>query len=279
VTDVGDLAVDTAVEAIGDGRYRAFVSPDWEIWGPMGGYVAAIALRAAAAASSHPVPVALSCHYLGVARFEPVEIEVVALKEGRAAASHRVQITQDGRPVLAALVWSVAGGDGLEHDESVAPDVPGPDGLPTLAELFADADDGPSFAFWDNLDAKPIDFERDWPPDGPRPAVFREWLRFTPTETWDDPWLDAARSVVLVDLPSWPAAHRPHAWTQPAFTAPTLDLNVAFHRHAGGEPWLLCDGAAPVSTGGTFGWNARVWSPGGGLYASGGGQCIYRPMR
>jgi acyl-CoA thioesterase-2 len=39
---------------------------------------------------------------------------------------------------------------------------------------------------------------------------------------------------------------------------------------------LLCDGAAPLSTGGLFGWTARIWSPDGGLHASGGGQCLYR---
>ena len=27
-----------------------------------------------------------------------------------------------------------------------------------------------------------------------------------------------------------------------------------------------------------FGWTARVWSPGGVLHASGGGQCLYRPL-
>ena len=46
---MGDLAADTAVEPLGDGRYRASVSRDWEIWGPMGGYIASIALRAAGA--------------------------------------------------------------------------------------------------------------------------------------------------------------------------------------------------------------------------------------
>ena len=58
--------------------------------------------------------------------------------------------------------------------------------------------------------------------------------------------------------------------------APTLDLNVAFHRSTSDQPWLLCDGAAPVSTGGLFGWTSEVWSPGGVLHASGGGQCLYR---
>ena len=63
------------------------------------------------------------------------------------------------------------------------------------------------------------------------------------------------------------------------WVAPTLDLNVAFHRHAGDHDWLLCDGAAPVSTEGLFGWTARVWSTDGRLHASGGGQCLYRRMQ
>ena len=274
---MGDLAVDTAVEDLGEGRFRATLSPDWEIWGPMGGYVAAIALRAAGATTQHPHPAAFSCHYLGVARFEPVDIRVEARKEGRAASSHRVEITQDGRPILDAIVWSVADNDGLEHDETTPPAVPDPDGLPSLADLLP-ADAQPPFPFWRNLDARPIEFEAEWPPEGPRPATWQEWLRFLPTATYDDPWTDGARTVILADLPSWPSAHRPHAWRQEPWTAPTLDLNVAFHRPTDGEPWLLCDGAAPLSTRGLFGWTARVWSPGGTLHATGGGQCLYRRL-
>jgi acyl-CoA thioesterase-2 len=86
------------------------------------------------------------------------------------------------------------------------------------------------------------------------------------------------RSVILVDLPSWPSAHRPHAWSNPAFIAPTLDLNVAFHQPTVRREWLLCEGAAPLSTGGLFGWTAEVWSEAGALHASGGGQCLYRPL-
>jgi acyl-CoA thioesterase-2 len=272
---VGDLAKDTAVEPQGDGRYTAVISRDWEIWGPMGGYVAACALRAAGASVDHPRPVAFSCHYLGVARFEPVDIRVEPQRTGRTATSQRVEITQDGRAILGAMVWSAAESEGLEHDETVAPDVPGPDQLPGIEELLPDDAPAP-FPFWNNLDGKPVHFEADWPPEGPRPARWQEWLRFRPTPTFADPWVDAARSVILVDLPSWPSASRPHAWRQPPFTAPTLDLNVAFHSPAREHEWLLCDGAAPLSTQGLFGWNARVWSPGGGLHASGGGQCLYR---
>ena len=43
---MGDRSLDTALEG-GDGRYRAHLSPDWAIWGPNGGYLAVVALRAA----------------------------------------------------------------------------------------------------------------------------------------------------------------------------------------------------------------------------------------
>ena len=274
---MGDLRNDTAVRSRGDGHFEATLSSDWEIWGPMGGYVAACALRAAGASSDHPRPATFSCHYLGVAGFGPVDLHVSTRKAGRTATSQRVEVTQDDRPILDAMVWSVGDVEGLEHDETAMPDVPGPENLADIRDLVPE-DAQPPFPFWLNLEARPIEFEVEWPPDGPRPASWREWLRFTPTATFDDAWADAARLVILVDLPSWPSANRPHAWRQPGYMAPTLDLNVAFHQPTADEDWLLCDGAAPLSTDGLFGWTARVWSPGGQLHASGGGQCLYRKV-
>ena len=78
---MGDLGKDTAVSG-GDGNYTSVLSRDWEIWGPMGGYVAACALRAAGAASEHPRPAAFSCHYFNVARFEPVDLRVETRRTG-----------------------------------------------------------------------------------------------------------------------------------------------------------------------------------------------------
>lgn len=274
---MGDLAADTAVTPCGVGLYEATLSADWEIWGPMGGYVAACALRAAGASTEHLRPATFACHYLGVANFGRIEMRVSNRKSGRTAVSQRVEITQEDRPILDAMVWSVGDVEGLEHDEAVMPDVPRPERLLEIRDLLP-ADAQPSYPFWNNLESKPLDFEAEWPPEGPRPARWQEWLRFTPTPSFEDPWIDATRSVILVDLPSWPSAHRPHAWKQPPFFAPTLDLNVAFHRPTSSEEWLLCDGAAPVSTGGLFGWTSRVWSATGQLHASGGGQCLYRRL-
>jgi acyl-CoA thioesterase-2 len=207
-------------------------------------------------------PAAFSCHYLGVARPEPIDIEVCSAKPGRTAGSSTVAITQHGKPILNAMVWAVAGNEGLEHDESVPPDVPGPEELKSMEELVP-AGSGPPFPFWNNLEARPVGWEGG-PPDGRRPAVWPEWLRFHPAATFRDPWVDATRSVILVDLPSWPAAHRPHAWQRPRFIAPTLDLNVAFHRR--------CSPGACSAGGRTCGRRAGACTPPVGC------QCLYRRL-
>ena len=193
--------------------------------------MAACALRAAGRSSGHPRPAAFSCHYLGTARFGIVDLLVETRKQGRTASSQRVEVSQ---------VWSVEDEvEGLEHDDTVAPAVPGPDDLASIEELLTEETKRP-YPFWENFEAKPVTFESKWPPAESRPPCWQEWLRFRPSATFDDPWVDAARSLILVDLPSWPAAHRRHAWREPAFIAPTLDLNVAFHLRPSGEEWLHC---------------------------------------
>lgn len=273
---MGDLSVDTAVQQVGEGHYRATLSPDWEIWGPMGGYVAACALRAIGATAPDLTPATFSCHYLSVGKWGEVDLRVEPRKVGRGARSYRVEMTQADRPVLDGMIWATAPGEGLEHDEAVAPDVPGPDHLPSFGDLMPGS--WPPYPFWNNVESRPIDLDPTWPPTGPGPALARQWMRFLPTATFDDVWADAARCVILIDLPSWPSVQNRHAWRQAPFIAPTLDLNIAFHRSAAGHDWLLCDGAAPVSTCGLFGWTSKVWSPDGQLHASGGGQCKYRKL-
>lgn len=51
---MGDFIDDTALEEIDEGRYRAKLVPEWSTWGPLGGYVAAIARSHFAA--SFPLP-------------------------------------------------------------------------------------------------------------------------------------------------------------------------------------------------------------------------------
>ncbi len=160
---MGDLSIDTALEPLGDGRFRARLSREWEIWGPMGGYVAAVALRAAGATSPFDRPATFYCHYLGVADFDTVDLEVTTLRSGRTAISQRVSMHQGGRAILDATVWSIGATDGLEHDEYVAPDAPAPNELKPREDLPTNR---PTFPFWDNVEMRAVTYSPIWPPAG-----------------------------------------------------------------------------------------------------------------
>jgi len=273
---VGDFAIDTAVEG-SDGRFSAQLSRDWEIWGPNGGYVAAIALRAAGAATHLRRPASFACHFLSVGEFDRVDLTVTTLRASKRAASLRVAMTQGARAILEALVWVVDDGlHGLAHDEARMPEVPAPDTLRSIEELIAPQDRAQRHRFWENFDVRPINWV-PWAQRSPGPPDWREWYRYRPRTTFDDPFVDAARSLLLIDTLTWPAACRPYV-PDSGFVAPSLDVNVQFHRAAPDTEWLLCDAAAPIAQHGLIGGVARVWSVAGQLLASGGGQLFCRPQ-
>jgi acyl-CoA thioesterase II len=272
---VGDIERQTAVEDRGDGRFVAMVHADWEIWGPCGGYVAALALRAAGAASHLVRPASFFCHYLSVASFAPVDLVVTPLRSGRTVLAQRVAMSQDGRPVLDAMVWSVGAVEGLEHEDVHPPDVPDPDALPTWGDLRPD-EDRPTMPFWENFDQRPVEASRQWPPTEALPPTWRTWVRPRPTAAFEDPWVDAARSLIVLDVGSWPAGSRPHMYLAPPYIAPSLDLYASFQYPGVSSEWLLLDAHAPVAHGGLLSWTGRVWSRQRRLLVSGGGQAVFR---
>jgi acyl-CoA thioesterase-2 len=246
----------------------------------MGGYVASVALRAVGKTSRFNRPVSFACHYLGVADFGTVDVQVTTLRSTRSAESHRVEITQKDKPILEATVWSIGEVPGLAHDLAEAPEVPSP-GLLRPVEDFWNSQNNvrQECPFWNNFDLRLLQHEEEWPPPAPLPPVWRRWCRFRPSPTFDDPWIDACRSLILVDVQSWPAASRPHATEPPLFIAPMLDLYVAFNDPRPGSAWLLADGHAPFAKDGLMGWDGRLWSEDRHLVASGMGQMLCRPAR
>ena len=272
---MGDIEEQTAVEPAGEGRFTAMVHADWEIWGPCGGYVAALALRAAGAESHVVRPASFFCHYLSVASFAPVDLVVTPLRAGRTVLAQRVAMSQEGRPVLEAMVWSVGDVAGLEHEDVDPPDVPDPDALPTWADLSPD-EDRPPMPFWDNFDQRLVTWSKEWPPPGPLPPTWRTWVRPRPSATFADPWVDAARSLIVLDVGSWPAGSRPHMHLEPPYIAPSLDLYASFQYPGSSSEWLLLDAHSPVAHGGLLSWTGRVWSKERRLIASGGGQAVFR---
>jgi acyl-CoA thioesterase II len=280
---MGDLGADTRVEP-GDepGRYTAKLSADWNIWGPNGGYVASVALRAAGLATGRARPASIVAHFLGVAAFDLVDLDVEILKASRFATSARVRMRQDGRPILEALVWGVdGGGAGLEHDAAAAPDVPPVEAVPSFEERMAGVpaeERRPPTSFFDNIDQHPIDWLETFPPPGPADPRARAWVRFRPTPRFDDPWTDACRLVIPIDTFGWPTAFRAHAHLDPSppVVAVTVDLSVRFHRPAA-DDWLLSEAVSPLAAGGLVAASGRLWDRAGVLVASGGQTMLCRP--
>ena len=299
---MGDLGIDTSLRPVGEGRFRGRLSRDWEIWGPMGGYLASFALRAAGAHCGLPRPASLVGHYLGVGTFHDdrdhdnrdhddldhdnlgehdLEIECTTLRRARTAESVRVTIAQDGRPLFEALVWGVTTGlAGLDHHASAMPVAPHWRDCPTVEERVAAAglEYEAWYPFWNNLDQRPPRWRDDWNERATRsePPEWMQWLRFRPAATFADPWLDACRLLILVDLGSWPAVQGHH--NQGDVIAPSIDIACEFHRIDPAAEWLFAAGHAPSAADGLIGAHMHVWNDSGVLLASGVSQLLCRPV-
>ena len=270
---MGALDVDTEL-AGGDGRYTAELSRDWEIWGPNGGYLAVLGLRAAGAHTELRRPASFAAHFLGVADFGSVDVSVRTLRRTRRAESMNVSVTQDGAPILEAMVWAVTEGEGLDHDAWTMPEVPPAASLAPMEDrLPADA---PMFPFWNNLECRPCDWIDDW--DHRPPGVFHEnaWYRFRPTPTFADPFLDAGRALLVLDTVLWPVAVRGHPEADDWY-APSIDVQARFHARRPDDEFLLTDSHSPAAGDGLVGGTAAIWSESGTLLATGGQQMLCRP--
>jgi acyl-CoA thioesterase len=275
---VGDLEEDTAIEHVRDGRYRATISSDWALWGPVGGYVAAIALRAAGAHSAMPLPASLSCQYLSPARFGVVDLEVDCLWTSRRAKSVTVLIRQRGIPVMSALVWTIA--DDIKGPElrfSGGPDVPAPEQVPEIVldrELASNSATAARAAesFWQNLEVRkvPVDHSRS---EG---LQIHSWVKFRPRAYFNDPWVDACRELISIDTAIFPAVATALAGGR--YVAVSIDLYVAFHSPPPAGDYLLVTAQSTAAGAGLVSGTAQTRSVDGTLTASGGSQLMCRML-
>ena len=266
-----DLFEDTRVEAESPGVYPVSLSPDWAVWGPNGGYMAALALRAALAESRFSRPASFHCHFLAVGAFEPARLEVQSLGGGKRAESLRVDLRQGDRLLLTANVWTTHDElGGYEHDEANPPQAPSWEMLPPYSVLAGDEYDD-WYPIWRSIEGRPL----SWGPQPPADPHWYCWLRLTDTPI-ESIEADAVRQLFWLDMPGWNATTRRHPWPFPYLT-PNLDLNVQFHRFAPEVDWMLAEGRVPIANDGVLGCTSRVWSEDGRLLATGTSKHSCRP--
>ncbi len=262
--------------AASDGGLTASFDPDWNIWGPIGGYVAAIALRAVGcvAAEGHR-PVSFSCQFLARGDNGPVDVAVIPLKVG-STACYAVSLRQNGKLLLEAQVWSTAKSVGPSRLDADFPSVPPPEALESFADQLARFGHAP-IAFWQMVDGRQVDFRAPGVPD-PRGCRTERWLRFNDWTPTSDPFLDGARALIGIDVHIW-AAHNRGLTELPTYVAPSLDLSVRFHDSAPDDDWQLVEARADFAGVGTLAGSACIWSRDGRLIASGGSQCLIVPLK
>jgi acyl-CoA thioesterase-2 len=253
-----------------DGRYTANLHPDWEVWGPNGGYLSAIALRAAGkvAPTGHR-PAAYSGQYLSSPVSEAVIVEAEVVKPGRSAALTNIRLTQNARTVVQAQVWTTSREAGPQRLDIEPPKVPAPGGLRPFESYMA-AEPHP---FWSHMEGRPVQFFAD-DEVGPQYAATECWYRIKDFQPTADEFLNAGRMLLLIDTLPWPTFHRAHTERPVSFIAPSLDLSVWFHQPIGDADWLLAHSYAPVANTGLIHGGARIWSEDMRLLASGGSQLL-----
>jgi acyl-CoA thioesterase II len=274
---MGDFDRDTSVEKAGDG-YRATISRDWEILGPNGGYVSAIALRAAGAAATIKRPVTFHAHYLRVARFEAVDLKVDVVHRGTRSESIRVEMFQNDKILFTGLLRTAMVCEGMEYDElkdaaAKGPGRPHPESLPHVDDKYDPLRD--RMTFWKNLERRASHSDYFSADRRSEDASTEGWVRFKTQGPFSDPFVDAGRSLVLLDTCLWPSVFRRFGPTK--FVAPSLDITTLFHQGAPQSDWLRYETQAPIATGGLIAGQGRTFDEAGNTLASGYSQMLCVP--
>lgn len=189
---MGSLSSDTQVHG-GGGRYSATPLDAWRIWGPMGGYAASFALRAAAAEVGDPTmsPASMTVQFFQPAAFEPVDIAVEVRRATRRTAATAVRITQEGRAILDAQVWFAVPDELVVHDHAIRHTAGDPVDHPDIVDL---TDESAPFPFWRTSTSASSTGTTTGRNESPAPPSGRAGSGSAPTIASTTPWSRPAGS-------------------------------------------------------------------------------------
>jgi len=241
-----------------------------------GGQVLAQALQAAQATvadgkSAH----SLHAYFLrGGSEDHEIEFSVARDFDGKSFSNRRVVASQQGNPILNFTASFQRHQEGLHHQESSMPDVPGPEELPSEADLrrqIADKmDPAQRHQF---LQPRPIELRgvegRHWLNDGPAPPYANSWFRAV-APLPDDPRIHRAVLAYASDMTLLGTCALPHglSWSRGEVVSASLDHAVWFHDDFRADEWLLYATDAPWSGGGRGFNRGRIFNLAGELVAS-----------
>jgi hypothetical protein len=252
--------VATAVDRAAGGGLTAQLDPGWDVGGGVlnGGYLLAVAARAAALDSPHPHPVALSASYLRAPAAGPAQLTVMPGPAGRTLAHSMVVLADAGGPAVTVQATTATLGD-----EPAEVAVPMPSATP-VEDCFSIADNahpapaglavsGISERLETRIDPRTAGWALGQPGEEP---LIRGWMRFT-----DGREPDPFGLVTFAD------ALPPTSWALGRFGwAPTVQLQVLV-RALPAPGWCLVEARAAEIAGGWLDEDYRIWDSTGRLVA------------
>jgi acyl-CoA thioesterase len=130
---------DTSVSEIEPRVFQGHVNRDWWIvFGPNGGFIAAMLVKAmGAAVDDHTrMPRSLTIHFTAAPAEGAVRIATTIERAGRGLTTVSARMEQEGRLIALAIgAFSTQRLSAFEFDDVPAPDVPPPDDVPVFAPL------------------------------------------------------------------------------------------------------------------------------------------------
>lgn len=272
---VDDFELATRLERLSETVWSAPLREDWSLWGPAGGYISALALRAAGEATVFPRPASMTCHFLRPGKFAPAELHVESLRAGRRSELLRVDLRQEDKVLLTCSVWVVPESvPGLIHDATRQEGLPNPETLPTYEDIYPDQREHPFFQRFGHRPLKGMPNKGD----APRDPELTGFFRFTPTVRASDAFVDAARVLLLLDTFGWLAQYPAHPKDDPSpWVAPNIDYHYRFHRPTQHADWLHMRVRAPIAEAGLMATDGEIRDAEGYLLATGASQLMCLP--
>ena len=261
---MGNFENDTALNPY-EGGFQGELSEDWKHFNLNGGYLCAIALRAAGSVVGEGQrPVSLSAQFLRIANPGPIKVEVRSLYGSEKHNVVSVSIVQNDKPVLDAYVRTTSLQSDDSHQTCPPPSVPLPQDLSTAPEIREAPPVSPLLA---NFENKVVDRGTTAEPVYAQAPYRLQWKRFLPVAKFDDVFVDAGRPTVLVDIWCFSAfsLSRPNRKIMPV----SVDLNITFHHPSSMSEWLLVEARSDVIASSLMYGTASVWNIKRELVASG----------
>lgn len=262
-----------AVQPLGDGRFLGPRKPRGTDR-VFGGQMIAQALAAARqTVTPDRIVHSLHAYFLrGASEEHTIDFRVERDLDGRNFSNRRVVASQNGKPILSLSASFQTAALGISHQDRM-PDVPGPEGLTTEADLWKEYQGlviepmRSTYAQPNAIDLRPTN-KMHWIGLEKGPPRMAAWVK-TSAPLPDDPSVHRTLLAYISDYLLLATCMVPHGanWTTGHIRSASLDHAIWFHDDLRADEWLLHEMDSPWAGNGRGFNRGRIFTRDGHLVA------------